>query len=761
MLRELRERRAGLGEIANRFAVPRLDHLLPVLACVALALGFFLLQKDLGPALVMSCVFLALYGVARGRALLVAGGLGAIVLGFAAAYAVGYPGTVSSRIAMWLSPWDNTARGGDHLAHSLWALSSGGTFGTGLGLGRPAYVPAGHTDLILPCAGEELGFAGLVAIGLLFAVLVSRGLRIARSSSSDYGFFLALGVTALIAIQLLLISAGLLGLAPLTGVPTPVLSYGKSSLWATFGSFGMLAALSAGTGEARARSSRRPVAAFAAVLLGLGTVALARAAYVQVARGDETAVAGTLTVQADLQRRFQYNPRLLEIARAIPRGTIFDRNGVPLATSDWDVLERHRTELDRLGVAIDRACEREEGRHYPFGGPLFHVVGDLRSQVNWGASNTSFLERDAMMQLQGYDTHPRLVGSRPRDARRHAHARVRLLRPRPAAAASSQPGHPAVRRITGRARDSDRRWTSGPRHAPPLLEKRLAEAGREKGDRGARRRDRGSPRPVSHPWPDLSSGGRARAPLGDSAPGAEPEAAYLDRARYGLYPPGSTFKLVVAAAALANGRADATFTCARLPGRGVGARIPRWGTLRDDVLDKEPHGTIGLEQALTVSCNAYFGQLAVRTGAAALHETASAFGISVARPSTPEALERTLAPAGFGQGEVVASPLQLARVTAMAANEGAVPDRPWIPRQRARATRPIRRETSGPTRSGRAPIRRRSLRRRRPGRRRTHRPRRAPPRARRARTRSRGGDLGAPSSPLPRRTGSHARCARS
>lgn len=708
-LRELRESRAELGGLSRRFAIPRLDHVLPVLACVALTLLFFFLQKDLGPALVMSCVFLALYAVARRQILLVTAGLATIAAGFAAGYWLGYPATVSTRIHMWLSPWDNFARGGDQIAHSLWALSSGGTFGAGLGLGRPGYIPAGHTDLILSTAGEELGFAGLAVVGLVFALLVHRGIQIARRAPSDYGFFLALGLTALIAFQLLLITGGLLGLIPLTGMPTLLLSHGNSSRCASFAIFGALAALSA-TGRERSRVPatlpfRKPLAAFAGVLIAFGSIALARAAYVQVLRGDDTAAAGTLTLQADLQRRYQYNPRLLEIARGIPRGTILDRHGLPLATSDWEVLERHRADYDRLGVSIDRACRREDGRHYPFGGALFHVLGDVRTRVNWGASNTSFLERDAMATLQGYDTHPRAVEVEDPVSGRTVHTLaydyselVPLLRHR------SQPGHEAVRRVTERPRDVqstvDARLQT---QLASILTRRLAEAGKTKGAVVVLDAATGELlASVSYPWPDLSPDGRARAgrsleisrgtaaALGEvvklekgplrNAPqdAAQDGDAYLDRARYGLYPPGSTFKLVVAMAALDAGRADARFTCGRLPGGGVGARVPRWGILRDDVKDTEPHGTIGLDEALAVSCNAYFGQLAARIGEPALYDKASAFGISVARPNTPEALARTLAPAGFGQGQVVASPLQMARVAAAVAEDGAAPQPRWI-----------------------------------------------------------------------------------
>src|SRR5262249_25596709 len=112
---------------------------------------------------------------------------------------------------------------------------------------------------------------------------------------------------------------------------------------------------------------------------------------------------------------------------------------------------------------------------------------------------------------------------------------------------------------------------------------------------------------VSYPWP-----------TGESAEGEGQAAeALLDRARYGLYPPGSTFKIVTAAAALNRDLdlARATFACTRLPDGRTGAKLPGWTRpVRDDVLDAHPHGTIDMHDGLVHSCNAYFAQLAVKLG---------------------------------------------------------------------------------------------------------------------------------------------------
>jgi cell division protein FtsW (lipid II flippase) len=122
-LRQLKESRAAIPALLKRWNVPRLDYFLPVAFCVTLALGFFFLQKDLGPALVISCLFLTLYAMARGRATGALTGLLLIAGGFLCGYLFGVPHTVSDRIDMFVHPWDNMVHGGNQLAASLWAIA--------------------------------------------------------------------------------------------------------------------------------------------------------------------------------------------------------------------------------------------------------------------------------------------------------------------------------------------------------------------------------------------------------------------------------------------------------------------------------------------------------------------------------------------------------------------------------------------------------------------------------------------------------------
>ena len=181
VLRHARETRPSLAALTRRFDIPPVEYTLPAAVCVALSIAFFFLQRDMGPALVFACLFLALYGLARGSLAVPIIGLALVAAGFFAGYILGVPRTVGERVSMWLSPWNNMVHGGDQLAHSLWAFATGGAAGMGIGLGDPQIVPAAHTDLILSALGEEWGFLGIAAVFALYALIVYRALRIAHA----------------------------------------------------------------------------------------------------------------------------------------------------------------------------------------------------------------------------------------------------------------------------------------------------------------------------------------------------------------------------------------------------------------------------------------------------------------------------------------------------------------------------------------------------------------------------------------------------
>jgi cell division protein FtsW (lipid II flippase)/cell division protein FtsI/penicillin-binding protein 2 len=672
------------GHFAHRWtALRNRDRLalLPVAIGMGLVLLFFFLQKDLGPAMVLASVFLGLYIVARGRATAAALGLLALVAGLAGGFLAGYPHTVAQRVQMWWSPWDNTVRGGDQIAHALWALGTGAIRGTGIGLGDPRLIPAGHTDLILSAVGEETGLVGLLAVFALFVALAYRAFRIARRAPGDATFFLAIGLTFGIFAQLLLISAGLLDLMPLTGVTTPFLSYGRSSMLANFFAFGVLLAIgrSAGVGKRREEFARETGWLRIALAAGL-LVVVGRMVWVQTAGADHFVSATALTMQADGVRRFEYNPRLLAVAQQIVRGTVTDRHGIPLATSRPADLQAHARELAELGVASAEACPQIGARCYPFGGLTYHLLGDWRSQVNWAARNTSFIEREHDARLRGYDDHALVVeitdlqtGLPSKVIRRDLRELVPLLRHR------RDPDDPAVRRILDRPRDVrlalDIRLQ---RQVAALLKEGVDQAGQREGAAVVLSPEGDLLASVSYPWPVVLP--RAARSLGDTTVN-DTDIRLLDRARYGLYPPGSSFGLVTAAAAL---RQDAAlgrqrFTCERLPDHRVGKWLPGWPMpVRDDPADHLPHGRVDLQRGLIVSCNAYFAQLGVRLGAPALEETAALFEISLSQPESDETIRSILPFEACGQGQVLATPFKMARVAAALAADGAMPQGRWV-----------------------------------------------------------------------------------
>ena len=696
ILRHAREKRARLAVLTKHFDIPPVEYTLPALVSVALSLAFFFLQKDLGPALVFACIFLVLYGMARRSAAVPVAGLALMGGGLLAGYIVGVPHTVRERVSMWLSPWNNAIHGGDQLAHSLWAFATGGLSGMGIGRGDPQLVPAAHTDLILSALGEELGFLGVAVVFALFAWIVHRALRIAGRARTDYEFFLAAGMAAATAIQILLISGGALGVTPLSGVVTPFLSYGRTSMIANFVVIAILMSISARGESSRSPAHGRPapseaspeqpripvpLGVFGAIFGIAGAMVVAKAGYTQVLHSAAIMGAGTLVTQADGARRYQYNPRLQEVMRDIPKGTIFDRNGLPLATSNWDELEQHRADYKALGVDIDRACPRTESRHYPFGGLMFDLLGDLRTRTRWAATNTSYVERDSARRLRGYDDRPTLeevenpkTGKIERVIRYDYRELVPLLRHR------YEPQNPEVRRVLDRPRDVrmsiDARFQV---RVSEILRNQLKQAGQDRGAAVVMDPSTGDLlAAVSYPLPpDDQSAAEHQSTT-------EPETAnpYLDRARYGLYPPGSTFKVVTAIAAL---RKDATlahrtYECIRLPDGRVGNFMKGSNRpIRDDIQDTAPHGTLDMERGIVVSCNAYFAQLGTYdVGAEPLWATANLLGIASASPNTAAQLKKSLPQSSYGQGQVVASPFQLARVAATVANGGAMPQGRWI-----------------------------------------------------------------------------------
>ncbi|MGQ9467234.1 MAG: FtsW/RodA/SpoVE family cell cycle protein [Anaerolineae bacterium] len=316
-LAERRELLKVTGHRIGRLTLPPLAYVGPLLLMFGLTLLLLAAQQDLGAAMLLFLTFLSMLYLATGQWGYLVGGLVLFLL----AGIIGYQGSarVALRIQVWLSPWPDAADRAFQVVQSLLAFGAGGIFGQGLGLGRPTYIPAVHTDFVFAAVAEEFGLLGALALIALYGVLLARGLRAALRAPRPFERFLAAGLTAGWGIQAWIIMAANAKLVPIAGVTLPFLSYGGSSLLATFIAVGLLLVVSAGAVPApRDREWARPVRALAVGLgLSLGVLALA-CGYWSVIRAD------WLVARED-------NPRRVEYEQRIVRGRILDRNGAVLA----------------------------------------------------------------------------------------------------------------------------------------------------------------------------------------------------------------------------------------------------------------------------------------------------------------------------------------------------------------------------------------------------------------------------------------------
>ncbi|MGI6679725.1 MAG: FtsW/RodA/SpoVE family cell cycle protein [Dehalobacterium sp.] len=205
-------------------------------------MGLLVLQRELGTILVLLLIYLTIvYIYEEDRRFLYLNGALLFLGGIIGVATLHY---VQVRIAAWINPWSDIAVKGYQIAQSLFAIGSGGLWGSGLGLGQPHYIPEVHTDFIFSAICEEMGIFGGIAVILLYFILVYRGLKIALGLKNTFHRYIALGISLMFGYQTFIIIGGVIKLIPLTGITLPFISYGGSSLTSSFLALGILQSIS-------------------------------------------------------------------------------------------------------------------------------------------------------------------------------------------------------------------------------------------------------------------------------------------------------------------------------------------------------------------------------------------------------------------------------------------------------------------------------------------------------------------------------------
>ena len=217
--------------------LPRGRDLGPLLMMWAISLAILVLQRDLGSSLLFYGVFVVtLYVATERKGWIFVGGLlfaGGVFL------AISLFSHVRVRVLTWMNPFDYypdavNGTSSEQLVQGLFGMAWGGMIGRGFGSGQPWRIPYANSDFIFPAIGEELGLTALLALLLCYGLIVERGLRTAIVARDDFGKLLSVGLATSVALQTFVVVGGVTGLIPLTGLTTPFLSYGGSSLVANW-----------------------------------------------------------------------------------------------------------------------------------------------------------------------------------------------------------------------------------------------------------------------------------------------------------------------------------------------------------------------------------------------------------------------------------------------------------------------------------------------------------------------------------------------
>ncbi|MFD0551530.1 FtsW/RodA/SpoVE family cell cycle protein [Streptomyces rectiviolaceus] len=242
-------KRDALALASRRFMglyLPRGRDLGPIIVVWAMSILILVFETDLGTSLLFFGMFVVMLYVATERTSWIVFGL--VMSSVGAVGVATFEPHVQERVDAWLNPFSDSviaSTGSDQIAQSLMAFGSGGVLGTGLGQGHSDLIGfAANSDFILATFGEELGLAGIMAILLIYALIVERGVRTALAARDPFGKLLAIGLSGAFGIQVFVVAGGVMGLIPLTGMTMPFIANGGSSVIANWALIGILIRIS-------------------------------------------------------------------------------------------------------------------------------------------------------------------------------------------------------------------------------------------------------------------------------------------------------------------------------------------------------------------------------------------------------------------------------------------------------------------------------------------------------------------------------------
>lgn len=206
------------------------------------SMACMVLQTDLGSVLIFFGISVTMLYITTSKKKYIIACLGLSSIGAVAAY--GMFSHVKARVAIWQDPWAYAETTGAQIVQGLYAISSGGLFGSGLGKGLPEYIPVVTSDFIFAAICEELGMIFAVGLMIIYFLMFYRGIRAAFVTNEKFSQIIAVGFSTMIACQTLVIIGGVFKVIPLTGITLPLVSYGGSSMLTIFFALGILQKIS-------------------------------------------------------------------------------------------------------------------------------------------------------------------------------------------------------------------------------------------------------------------------------------------------------------------------------------------------------------------------------------------------------------------------------------------------------------------------------------------------------------------------------------